>query len=28
VIFLRDGDLVDATAPLIGVDQLLSGSGR
>ncbi|MFR9775515.1 ABC transporter ATP-binding protein [Micromonospora sp. MS34] len=28
VVFLRDGDLVDSTAPLIGVEQLLSGSGR
>ncbi|NES12749.1 ABC transporter ATP-binding protein [Micromonospora sp. PPF5-17] len=28
VVFLRDGDLVDATAPLPGVEQLLSGSER
>ncbi|MEU5939209.1 ABC transporter ATP-binding protein [Micromonospora sp. NPDC047548] len=28
VIFLRDGVLVDATAPLGGVEQLLTGSGR
>ncbi|MFG2054952.1 ABC transporter ATP-binding protein [Micromonospora sp. NPDC048930] len=28
VVFLRDGDLVDSTAPLVGVEQLLSGSGR
>ncbi|MFJ6197202.1 ABC transporter ATP-binding protein [Micromonospora sp. NPDC092111] len=28
VVFLRDGVLVDSTAPLVGVEQLLSGSGR
>ncbi|WP_089157035.1 ABC transporter ATP-binding protein [Micromonospora sp. NBS 11-29] len=28
VVFLRDGVLVDSTAPLIGVEHLLSGSGR
>ncbi|MFG1913567.1 ABC transporter ATP-binding protein [Micromonospora sp. NPDC048898] len=28
VVFLRDGILVDTTAPLGSVDQLLSGSGR
>ncbi|MGR6317898.1 ABC transporter ATP-binding protein [Micromonospora soli] len=28
VVFLRDGVLVDSTAPLGGVEQLLSGSGR
>ncbi|SIR93014.1 putative ABC transport system ATP-binding protein [Micromonospora avicenniae] len=28
VIFLRDGVLVDSTAPLSSVEQLLSGSGR
>ncbi|MEV0809500.1 ABC transporter ATP-binding protein [Micromonospora sp. NPDC050200] len=28
VIFLRDGVLVDSTAPLGGVEQLLTGSGR
>ncbi|GAA4562314.1 ABC transporter ATP-binding protein [Micromonospora coerulea] len=28
VIFLRDGVLVDSTAPLAGVEQLLTGSGR
>ncbi|SCG36447.1 ABC transporter ATP-binding protein [Micromonospora inositola] len=28
VVFLRDGVLVDSTAPLIGVEQLLTGSGR
>ncbi|MEU7585091.1 ABC transporter ATP-binding protein [Micromonospora sp. NPDC049230] len=28
VVFLRDGVLVDTTAPLGSVDQLLSGSGR
>ncbi|MEU3455120.1 ABC transporter ATP-binding protein [Micromonospora sp. NPDC006766] len=28
VVFLRDGMLVDSTAPLIGVEQLLAGSGR
>ncbi|WP_197676052.1 ABC transporter ATP-binding protein [Micromonospora auratinigra] len=28
VVFLRDGDLVDSTAPLVGVEHLLSGSGR
>ncbi|TDC73509.1 ABC transporter ATP-binding protein [Micromonospora sp. KC606] len=28
VVFLRDGVMVDATAPLAGVEQLLSGSGR
>ncbi|MFE9205896.1 ABC transporter ATP-binding protein [Micromonospora sp. NPDC007230] len=28
VVFLRDGVLVDSTAPLAGVEQLLTGSGR
>jgi putative ABC transport system ATP-binding protein len=28
VVFLRDGVLVDSTAPLVGVEQLLTGSGR
>ncbi|MFI6330802.1 ABC transporter ATP-binding protein [Micromonospora chersina] len=28
VVFLRDGVLVDSTAPLVGVEHLLSGSGR
>ncbi|MFI5833305.1 ABC transporter ATP-binding protein [Micromonospora sp. NPDC051300] len=28
VVFLRDGVLVDSTAPLIGIEHLLSGSGR
>ncbi|MEV4478703.1 ABC transporter ATP-binding protein [Micromonospora coxensis] len=28
VVFLRDGIMVDSTAPLPGVEQLLSGSGR
>ncbi|MGV9762343.1 ABC transporter ATP-binding protein [Micromonospora tulbaghiae] len=28
VVFLRDGVMVDSTAPLIGVDHLLSGSSR
>ncbi|MEH0935096.1 ABC transporter ATP-binding protein [Micromonospora psammae] len=28
VVFLRDGVMVDSTAPLIGVEQLLSGSDR
>ncbi|MEU7710503.1 ABC transporter ATP-binding protein [Micromonospora chalcea] len=28
VVFLRDGVMVDSTAPLIGVEHLLSGSGR
>ncbi|MCW3813452.1 ABC transporter ATP-binding protein [Micromonospora sp. DR5-3] len=28
VVFLRDGVLVDSTAPLAGVEQLLAGSGR
>ncbi|SCG68939.1 putative ABC transport system ATP-binding protein [Micromonospora echinaurantiaca] len=28
VVFLRDGVLVDTTAPLVSVEQLLSGSGR
>ncbi|MEH0840841.1 ABC transporter ATP-binding protein [Micromonospora sp. CPCC 205711] len=28
VVFLRDGVMVDSTAPLAGVEQLLSGSGR
>ncbi|SCF31767.1 putative ABC transport system ATP-binding protein [Micromonospora viridifaciens] len=28
VVFLRDGRLVDSTAPLAGVEQLLAGSGR
>ncbi|GAB3172844.1 putative ABC transport system ATP-binding protein [Micromonospora palomenae] len=28
VVFLRDGVMVDSTAPLGGVEQLLSGSGR
>ncbi|SCG70435.1 ABC transporter ATP-binding protein [Micromonospora coxensis] len=28
VVFLRDGVMVDSTAPLPGVEQLLSGSGR
>ena len=28
VVFLRDGLLVDSTAPLVGVEQLLTGSGR
>jgi putative ABC transport system ATP-binding protein len=28
VVFLRDGTLVDSTAPLGSVEQLLSGSGR
>ncbi|MEU8261066.1 ABC transporter ATP-binding protein [Micromonospora sp. NPDC048999] len=28
VVFLRDGVLVDSTAPLVGVEQLLAGSGR
>ncbi|ADL45022.1 ABC transporter ATP-binding protein [Micromonospora aurantiaca] len=28
VVFLRDGVMVDSTAPLIGVDHLLSGSTR
>ncbi|MFD2764586.1 ABC transporter ATP-binding protein [Micromonospora eburnea] len=28
VVFLRDGVLVDSTAPLPGVEQLLAGSGR
>ena len=27
-VFLRDGVLVDSTAPLVGVEQLLTGSGR
>ncbi|MGC4805409.1 ABC transporter ATP-binding protein [Micromonospora sp. DT233] len=28
VVFLRDGVMVDSTAPLVGVEQLLAGSGR
>ncbi|MFU8871243.1 ABC transporter ATP-binding protein [Micromonospora sp. SL4-19] len=28
VVFLRDGVLVDSTAPLAGIEQLLTGSGR
>ncbi|KXK58112.1 macrolide ABC transporter ATP-binding protein [Micromonospora rosaria] len=28
VVFLRDGTMVDSTAPLAGVEHLLSGSGR
>ncbi|MFI9643040.1 ABC transporter ATP-binding protein [Micromonospora sp. NPDC051925] len=28
VVFLRDGVMVDSTAPLAGVEHLLSGSGR
>ena len=28
VVFLRDGVLVDSTAPLVGIEHLLSGSDR